>query len=257
MIPKIIHYCWFGQGEMPRLMKKCLKSWKKFCPDWKIVRWDEDSFDVNSTLWTKQAYETKKYAFVADYVRLKALYEMGGVYLDTDVELVKPLDAFVTHEAFIGFENTRHIASCLIGACPQHPVVQEWLRWYQDRDFVQDGTETDEPNVVHMTDTLIHRGLEVNNVFQTVDGMAVYPQTWFCPQNIEGENRELSANTVAIHYFDSSWRTENGRRAMKRAKFHSTKFYKTLEWLRYLPNRIVRGIFGDDAIDALKKKLGK
>ena len=103
MIPKIIHYCWFGRGEMPKLIKKCIKSWKKFCPDYKIMLWNEDSFDINSTIWTKQAYEAKKYAFVADYVRLYALYNHGGIYLDTDQQLIKKIDCFTEHKAFMGF----------------------------------------------------------------------------------------------------------------------------------------------------------
>ena len=257
MIPKVIHYCWFGRGEMPKLMKKCLKSWKKYCPDWQIVRWDEDTFDVNSTLWTKQAYEAKKYAFVSDYVRLKALNDMGGVYLDTDIQIIKPLEPFLEHEAFIGFENKDYVASCLIGARQGHPVVSGWLDWYQDRSFVVDGQQNWDPNVVMLTRELKKRGLCVNNQFQVVDGMAIYPQTWFCPQNIEGENRSKSKNTVTIHHFTSTWRTEKGRRDMKRQNFYATPFCKALEWLRYLPNRIIRKLFGDNAIDRLKEKLGK
>ena len=257
MIPKVIHYCWFGRGEMPKLVKRCIKSWKKFCPDWEIVLWNEDTFDVDSALWTKQAYEAKKYAFVSDYVRLKALYEMGGVYLDTDIEMKKPLDPFLSHEAFTGFENKSNVATCVIGAQAAHPVVAAWMDWYMDRAFIMDGVLNDEPNVVSVTRELKNRGLCINNQFQTVDGVAIYPQTWFCPQNIEGENRKKSKNTVTVHHFTSTWRTEKGRRDLKRAQFHRTAYYKTIMWVRYLPNRIVRKVFGDNAIDYIKKKLGK
>ena len=103
MIPKTIHYCWFGHGEMSPMMKKCIRSWKKYCPDYEIIEWNEDNFAIDSTVWTKEAYDAKKYAFVADYVRLKVLYEYGGVYLDTDQELIKPIDIFMRHQCFMGF----------------------------------------------------------------------------------------------------------------------------------------------------------
>ena len=105
MIPKIIHYCWFGGKPKPELAEKCIESWKKFCPDYEIVEWNEGNFNINSNLYVKQAYEAKKYAFVTDYVRLYALYTQGGIYMDTDVMVLKPLDEYLNHEAFSGFES--------------------------------------------------------------------------------------------------------------------------------------------------------
>lgn len=253
MIPKIIHYCWFGRGEMPKLMKKCLKSWKKHCPDWQIIEWNEDNFDISSTLWTKQAYEAKKYAFVSDYVRLWALHKMGGVYLDTDLELRKPLDVFLSHDAFLGFENKISVATCLIGAAAGNRVVHTWLDWYTDRPYLKDGKPNTEPNVIFITEDMIRRGLVINNQQQSVEGIEVYPQSWFCPQNMDGENRARNRNTVSIHHFTSTWRSDRERKNMKRAKWHSTKTYKALIWLRYLPNRIIRKVLGDKFIDNIKK----
>lgn len=257
MIPKRIHYCWFGRGEMPKLVKKCVRSWKKFCPDWEIVLWNEDSFDVNSTLWTKQAYEAKKYAFVADYVRLKAMYEMGGVYLDSDVELVKPIDEFLVHEAFSGFENPKSVPTGIIAAQAGQQVIGRWLDWYTDRPYLVDGKPNMDPNVSFMTEDLVSRGLVLDNTFQVVDGFAMYPQTYFCPLHTDTVHHCRTEKTATIHYFTSTWRTAKGIKDMKRAKFRSTEFYKGMVWLRYLPNRIVRKVFGDSAIDGLKKKLGK
>ena len=257
MIPKIIHYCWFGRGEMPRLMKKCLKSWKKFCPDWQIVCWDEDSFDVNSTLWTKQAYEAGKFAFVSDYVRLKALYEMGGVYLDTDVELVQPIDRFLAHTAFSGFESVDMVQTGIIGAEKENPVIQSWLDHYNGRAYMVDGKPVMVPNVSHITENLKARGLVMDDTLQVVDGMAIYPQTWFCPLSAVSIQRKITENTHVMHYFTSTWRTDKAKKDFARVKRHQRWWYRSLEWLRYLPNRLVRKLLGNGRIDKIKKKMGR
>ena len=116
MIPKIIHYCWFGGKELPELAKKCIASWKKYCPDYEIIRWDESNFDLESCQYVKQAYQSKKYAFVTDYVRLYAMYTQGGVYMDTDVELTKNLDKFLDHQGFSGFESEAQIPTGIMAA---------------------------------------------------------------------------------------------------------------------------------------------
>ena len=257
MIPKRIHYCWFGRGEMPKLVKWCVKSWKKFCPGWEIVLWNEDSFDVNSTLWTKQAYEAKKYAFVADYVRLKAMYEMGGVYLDSDVELVKPIDEFLKHEAFSGFENPRSVPTGIMASEAGQQVIGRWLDWYTDRPYLIDGKPNMDPNVSFMTEDLVSRGLVLDNTFQIVDGFAMYPQTYFCPLHTDTVEHCRSDKTAAIHYFTSSWRSEKARQGMKLAKRHSTKWYKALVWLRCLPGRTARKLLGEDRVDRIRERLGK
>ena len=257
MIPKVIHYCWFGRGEMPKLMKKCVKSWDKFCPGWKVVLWNEDTFDVNSTIWTKQAYEAKKYAFVTDYVRLKALYEQGGVYMDADVELVQPIDCFLEHEAFSGFESADAAPTGIIAAEAGQQVIKGWLDYYTDRPYLVDGRPNMDPNVSFMTRDLRQRGMKMDDSLQNIDGMVIYPQTWFCPLSVVEIEKKITADTHAIHHFTSTWRTEKARKDFARVRWHKTKRYKFLIWLRYLPNRIVRKVFGDDAIDGLKKKLRK
>lgn len=254
MIPKRIHYCWFGRGEMPKLVKRCIKSWKKYCSDWEIILWNEDSFDINSTLWTKQAYECRKYAFVADYVRLKAMYEMGGVYLDSDVELVGPIDEFLRHEAFSGFENPESIPTGIMASEAGQQVIGRWLDWYKDRPYIVDGKPDMNPNVAFMTRDLVSRGLVLNNTYQVVDGFAMYPQTYFCPLDIYSVQHCRSDKTVAIHYFTSSWRSEKARQGMKLARKRSTKRYKAWYWLQCLPSRILRKLFGDKRIDSLRKR---
>ena len=257
MIPKRIHYCWFGRGEMPKLVKRCIKSWKKYCPDWEIILWNEDSFDVNSTIWTKQAYEARKFAFVTDYVRLKALYEQGGVYMDADVELVQPIDEFLQHEAFSGFESAITVPTGIIAARAGQQVIKGWLDWYTDRPYLIDGKPNMDPNVSFMTRDLISRGLRMDDSFQNIDGMAIYPQTWFCPLSLIEVEKKITTNTHAIHHFTSTWRTEKARKDFARTKRHQTKWYRALIWLRYLPNRSVRKIFGDKSVDAIKQKMKK
>lgn len=243
MIPKIIHYCWFGRGEKPALVKKCIKSWKKYCPDYEFIEWNEDNFDINSTLWTKQAYEAKKYAFVADYVRLKALYDQGGVYLDSDVELVKPIDPFRTHEAYSGFESANSAPTGIIASVAGQQVIGRWLDYYTDRPYLIDGKPNMDPNVSFMTADLKKYGLQMNDTLQNVNGMTIYPQTYFCPLHTDNVSHCKSKDTVAIHYFTSTWRSEKGRRDMKRQKFHSTKFYRIYEQIAAYPIALYKKIF--------------
>lgn len=257
MIPKIIHYCWFGRGEMPKLMKKCIKSWKKFCPDWEIVEWNEDNFDVNSILWTKQAYEARKYAFVSDYVRLKALYEIGGVYLDTDVELVQPIDKFLKHEAFSGFECADAVQTGVIGSIGGHPVIASWLEWYTDRPYLIDGKPEMMPNVSFITEDLKSKGLRMDDSRQEINGMIIYPQTWFCPLSAVSIEKRITADTHVLHYFTSTWRTEKAKKDFARVKRHQRGWYRAWEQVKILPQKAFRKVFGDDAMEKLKKKLGK
>lgn len=258
MIPKIIHYCWFGRGEMPGLMKKCIKSWKKFCPDWEIVLWNEDSFDVNSTLWTKQAYEAKKYAFVADYVRIWTLYHQGGVYLDTDQEIIKPLEPFLKHDAFMGFLDATNISAGVLGAEKEHPVMKLMLDYYEGREFwTSDGGADIKPNTNWMTDILLERGLKLYDCYQELEGVAVYPQTYFCPTSCISIEDKTGPNTVALHHWAMTWRTEKAKKDFARVRRHQRWWYRTWEKIQILPQKTFRKVFGDDAMEKLKKKLGR
>ena len=137
MIPKKIHYIWVGGNPLTPLAEKCIESWKKYCPDYEIVRWDESNFDVNQNQYCKEAYENKKWAFVSDYIRLKVLYEEGGIYMDTDVEVVKPLDKFLSNPAFSGFENDTMIPTGIIASEKNNPWVDKLLKKYDDKHFIK------------------------------------------------------------------------------------------------------------------------
>lgn len=255
MIPKIIHYCWFGHGKMTPLMKKCIKSWKKYCPDFQIIEWNEDNFDINSVIWTKQAYETKKYAFVADYVRLYALSKYGGIYMDTDQELIRPIDSFLTDEMFLGFMDSQ-INTGLIGASPSSKILLEMFDYYNDREFFFDDKQDLTPNTAWMTKILVSHGLEIKDEFQELDGINIYPRTYFCPTTCDSIHKLYSSETIAIHHWAMSWRSEKAKKSFARARRHQRSWYKFLVSLRYLPNRIVRRVFGDAAIDNLKSHIG-
>ena len=253
MIPKIIHYCWFGRGEKSRLIKKCMESWKKFCPDYKIIEWNEDNFDINSNTFVKQAYENKKWAFVSDYVRLFALYNYGGVYLDTDVEIIKPIDKFLKHEAFSGFENPESVPTGIIAAQKGQPIIKMWFDWYENREFIINGKMLHEPNVKFMTETLLNKGLILNNTYQEIEGFAMYPQTYFCPINVDKRTNCKSKNTCAIHHFTSSWRSSEEMKKFRKAKRRQAWWY--YKNLMILPQKTVRLILGDETVEKIKSKI--
>ncbi|EIA2884059.1 glycosyl transferase, partial [Escherichia coli] len=147
MIPKKIHYCWFGRGPMPELALKCLNSWKVNLPDYELIVWNEDSFDITTNQYVKEAYESRKFAFVTDYVRLYALYHYGGIYMDTDVEVLKPLDNFLNHKAFTGCEDDMMCVTGTMGAEKEHSWIGDLLSGYENRKFLlPDGSFDKTPN---------------------------------------------------------------------------------------------------------------
>ena len=253
MIPKVIHYCWFGRGEKSKLIKKCMESWKKYCPDYEIVEWNEDNFDISSNIFVKQAYEAKKWAFVSDYVRLFVLYNYGGVYLDTDVEIVKPIDMFLKHEAFSGFENPESVPTGIIASEKGQTIIKLWFDWYKNREFIVNGKMLHEPNVKFMTETLLNKGLVLNNTYQEIEGFAMYPQTYFCPINIDQRTSCKSKNTYTIHHFTSSWRSEAEMKKFKKAKRRQAWWY--YRNLMILPQRTVRLVLGDKTVERIKNKI--
>ena len=208
-IPKIINYCWFGHQPMTPLAAKCLKSWEENLPDYKVVLWNEKSFDIQSSRYTRQAYQCRKYAFVSDYVRLYALYHVGGLYMDTDVEVLKNLDKFLDAAAFSGFEKAEFIPTGIIGAVPRHPWIKRLLAYYRNKPFIQrDGSMDLTPNVVFMTDISEQEfGLNRGNEFQILKkDVAIYPNDYFCPKIWETQEIRLTPNSHCIHHFAASWR---------------------------------------------------
>lgn len=206
MIPKIIHYCWFGSKEMPKLAKKCLASWKKYCPDYEIKCWNESNFDINSNQYVKEAYENKKYAFVTDCVRLYALYNYGGIYMDTDVEVIKNMDAFLECKGFFGFESDDTISTAIIASEKKMPIFNELIEYYKNRNFVnKDGTFDTTPNTKVITKIFTNYGLNPNNKMQNVKDFTFYESEYFSPIDCRTRVKKVTSNTCVIHWFSGSW----------------------------------------------------
>lgn len=204
---KIIHYCWFGGKEMPQLAQKCLKSWKKFCPDYQIMCWNEKTFDINSNKFVKEAYESKKFAFVTDYVRLHALYNYGGIYMDTDVEVIKPIDKFLENKSFSGFESERYAVTGIMGSEKGSLFIKELMDYYTNESFVkEDGSLNMIPNTQIITNILDNKGLVKNNQYQVInDEYTLYPIDYFCPIDFDTKKKNITENTYTIHWFAGSW----------------------------------------------------
>lgn len=209
MIPKTIHYCWFGKKPLPPLAKECIESWRKYCPDFEIVQWNEVNFDINCIVYVKQAYEAQKYAFVSDYARFFILYHHGGIYMDTDVELLKPLDNFLSNQMFAGFENDLAVAPGLImGSRAKAELIKELMDSYRDRVFMNDdGTQNTQTVVKYTTDILVNHGLVQDGSMQNIGGMVVYPKEYFCPLDYRTNKLKMTHNTYSIHHFAGSWVT--------------------------------------------------
>jgi len=208
VIPKTIHYCWFGGGPLPELEQKCITSWKRFCPDYEIIEWNESNFDFSCCAYAKEAYEVKKWAFVADYVRLKVMIEYGGIYMDTDVEVVKPLDVFLKEKAFSGFEEEEYVSTAIMACEKNFALFDAFLKRYDKRHFLNaDGTYDFTTNVVEITNFLLEHGLLLNNREQAIEGLTIYPKDYFSPKNHKTKKIECTDNTYAIHHFAGSWLT--------------------------------------------------
>lgn len=207
MIPKIIHYCWFGGKPKPKDVEYCLSTWRKFCPDYTIKEWNEENFDIRINRYCEEAYANKKWAFVSDVARLYALIHEGGVYLDTDAEVVKPFDDLLDCKAFIGFEGTRWIATSAMGAEAGNPILKTFFESYKDRSFIRpDGRLDKTTNVEALTRLLVKgQGLILNGQRQSLECFDVFSTDYFTPYDYISGRLRLTENTHTIHWFNQSW----------------------------------------------------
>lgn len=206
MIPKIIHYCWFGGAEKPKSVEKCIKSWRRYCPDYKIIEWNESNFDINQYAYTKGAYKAKKWAFVSDVARLNVVYNNGGIYLDTDVELISPLDSLLGYSSFWGFEDDRHIATGLgFGAEKGNDYVKAVLDDYSDMEFPKDNTKGLVPCTDINTSVFEKLGVKIENKTQYIGNAVFFSTEYLCPIDYATGRKNVTKNTLSIHHYDSSW----------------------------------------------------
>lgn len=216
-IPKIIHYCWIGNAEKPESVIRCIESWKKYCPEYKIIEWNETNYDFKKNKYMAQAYEAKKWGFVPDYARLDIVYEYGGIYLDTDVEIIKPFDELLQLEAFMGFESPEKdeiYVNCGqgFGAEPHNEIIKKARDQYDGLSFIMDDGELNMiPSPHYTTQILVENGLIRNNKDQKVSNVTVFSSDLLCPKNFLTGKLKLTKRTVSIHHFTASWLDEQIR----------------------------------------------
>jgi hypothetical protein len=207
MIPRVIHYCWFGGNALPDEAVQCIKSWKQFCPTYEIKEWNENNFDIFSNTYTSEAYDAKKWAFVSDYVRLKVLNDYGGFYMDTDVEILKPLDILRQYDAFSGFESNDSIPTGIIGACAHNEWISYLLEYYKDKHFLVNGQFDLTTNVQTITRMTAEKySVQLNNKMQYFgNNMILFPFDYLCAKNFKTGELIITKNTMTVHHFAGSW----------------------------------------------------
>lgn len=234
-IPKIIHYCWFGGGPKPESVCKCIESWKQYCPDYEIREWNESNVDISINEYTRQAFEMKAWGFVPDYLRLWIVYTYGGIYLDTDVQVIRCFDPLLNEDGFAGFEDNESVALGLgFGAKPGNPVIWEQMRKYDSLQFIRDdGSLNRTASPKYSTEVMKLLGVKPDNgTVQRIDHFTCYPVEYFCPKDFRTGKMRLTENTFSIHHYDSSWWTEEqklaGKIAMRLRKVLPEKLAKRL-----------------------------
>ena len=245
MIPKVIHYCWFGRGKLPYLARKCIRSWHKFLPGYEIREWNEDNFDVRQIPYTSEAYDAGKYAFVSDYARFKILFNNGGVYFDTDVEIIRSLDDILEAGPFMGLEKdfvssgskangSFAVAPGLgLAANPGLGLYNKILQAYSNRHFIKENGALDLTTIVQITTgVLLDNGLKARPGVMEIDGIRIYPKEYFCPIAYETGVSVVTSNTRTIHHFTASWWTPR-QRAIRWTNNHLGKkcgYYVAFFW---------------------------
>lgn len=205
-IPKLIHYCWFGNNPKPDEILGYIDTWKRCCVDYEIKEWNESNFDIRCNKYVEEAYEQKKWAFVADYVRLYAIYNYGGIYMDSDVEILKCLDSYLEYDGFTGFETADHPLTGIMGCAKGNLFIKEVMDTYETRHFVlPDGNLDLTVNIVPFKEMCIRHGYQMNNKLQIIDGFAIFPTDVFCPFDFLLRQFNITENTVALHHFAGSW----------------------------------------------------
>ncbi len=238
---QIIHYIWFGGNPLPTKVKNCIESWKHYFPEWEIKRWDESNFDVNANLYIQQAYASQKWAFVSDYARFKILDEYGGLYFDTDVEVIRDFSPLLELDAFTGFETDTEVAPGLVlyAKEPGQHIIHATRVWYENARFLDENGQRIRINVCGIFKNILKQySFQPNNRRQTCAGMTIFPSDYFCPFDDTTGVLHKTENTYSIHWYDKSW--------MSKGRI-----------LRNKCTRLLHRLFGVDMKKKLYKLLGK
>ena len=250
----MIHFCWFGSNQKSKLNNMCINSWKKYCPDYEIIEWNENNFSIaDCPSYVKDAYKLGKWAFVSDYARLKIIYEHGGIYLDTDVELLKSLDKLLGYKAFFGFEDKEHISTGLgFGAEKKLLILKELMEDYNNIFFINsDGSINYTACPKINTPIFLKHGLVQNNQKQILEKkILILPTEYLCPVDYHTEKLKKTSRTISIHWFSKSWMTEEGKRAHEKRKKEINRDF----WI-HLPNRILRNMLGEKRYSQFKHMM--
>lgn len=242
MIPKIIHLCWLSGDEYPPLIKKCINSWKKIIPDYEIKIWNTDAFDVNSIQWTREAFAEKKYAFVADYIRFFALYNYGGIYLDSDVEVIKKFDNILQNECFFGFEFTGIPEAAVVGAVSNLQWIKNCKEWYEKESFYDSNGKMRQVVVPFLIkkefEKFYHKKLIDDGNVHEINGVKVFPYKYLSPKNFYSGKVNVFQETYCIHHSVAAWVKENKKTAFK----------------RYV-HLVILGVFGKKNHDFLMRRI--
>lgn len=221
IIPKTINYCWFGNNEKPQIVKKCIESWKKYCPDYKIIEWNEKNFDININNYVKEAYKEKKYAFVSDFARLWIIYENGGIYLDTDVELIRNIDDILENKTFFATEDNIYVNTGLgFGSQKNSEIIRKLIDDYSDINFIDENGKMDKTTCPVRNTKVIENYINTKVNFDkktVINDICFYSKEFFCPLDYETKKMEITNNTFAIHWFSGTWMNKK-EKMLKRIK---------------------------------------
>lgn len=236
MIPRVIHYCWFGHNAKPKLTERCVASWKKYCPDYEIIEWNEDNFDLGRHPYLGWCSQQGKWAFLSDYARLLILREHGGIYLDADVEIIRPLDPLLEYDAFFGFETEQYVNTGIgCGSVPHHPAIDSMLAYYEALEPGDDGSYPLKACPRINTEALVRLGLTPNGERQQAGGAEILPPDWFNPFDDPTGRLRITENTYSIHWYQKSW---IGRKSVFRSRLM----------------RPLHRVFGTEAFRRFRKK---
>ena len=228
MIPKVIHYCWFGKNKKPKKITNCIKSWKKYLPDYDIICWDESNCDVAENKYVKEAYDNKKWAFVADYFRAKVLFLFGGIYLDTDMKMIKNIDFALSNHGFCGLANPGIVSMGLLGFEKGNPLIKKHFESYKDRTFIKANGDFDlKTNVTSFSNDLINFGLGKDDKFYDLGLITIYPTEYFYPTDFDGTRSNFTDNTCSVHLHLATWLPPYKRFKAKMNRFiHGSCLYR-------------------------------